>query len=435
MGSIFKKLKGINISLPNGQNGKNMKKNVPFYMQFVPGFVQEVVTSHSSLMGKNRDQLVNTIIAMPHITDDLKPRRSHYEEDRRYIPLLRGFVDVPAKGDPVLLCTFGGKNYYLGPLNTQNDVNFNEDPMMTPESDFNPGGGTPNTSPAGGVLSHGQSPNFIKSKRRRMMKTYMQSLDGTLAFNETHGDMMFEGRHGNSIRIGSRKEEPYIIISNYRHPKNIMESLVDGSTIGIFPLGHTIMSHMLSHIKHTDDDINNSIIEDRFIIASDSIEEPNRLMEGLIKSTMGEEAPDDIFNTYYGNQIFIQSDRLLFNTKSDDIFLSSVKDIHMGTGRHLTISANEDMIIESQRTFLGDPQKGGESREFEPMVFGNVLKEILTDLLSAIKGAQGICNGAPIPLADDTGAPGTLMSKIVPIENKLEKLLSSYHFIEPNDPK
>ena len=27
MGSIFKKLKGINISLPNGQNGKNMNSN------------------------------------------------------------------------------------------------------------------------------------------------------------------------------------------------------------------------------------------------------------------------------------------------------------------------------------------------------------------------------------------------------------------------
>ena len=39
------------------------------------------------------------------------------------------------------------------------------------------------------------------------------------------------------------------------------------------------------------------------------------------------------------------SDRITINSKTDDIYLSSKKDIHIGTGRHLTISTNKDLII------------------------------------------------------------------------------------------
>ena len=46
-------------------------------------------------------------------------------------------VDVPTKGDPVLLCTMGGINYYLGPLNTAGNPNFNMDNFKTDEVKLN----------------------------------------------------------------------------------------------------------------------------------------------------------------------------------------------------------------------------------------------------------------------------------------------------------
>ena len=42
-------------------------------------------------------------------------------EENRYYPLMRGFVDGPTPGDPVLLCTVGGVNYYFGQLNSINN--------------------------------------------------------------------------------------------------------------------------------------------------------------------------------------------------------------------------------------------------------------------------------------------------------------------------
>ena len=125
MSSLFTTTTGAKMG---GSFGK--ERFVPFYLQFVPGYVVDVVTSMHSLKAGNSLRNVNSIIAMPHIKKK-NEQKSMISEERRYIPLFRGIVDVPAKGDPVLLCTIGKINYYLGPLNTQNDVNFNEDNIMS----------------------------------------------------------------------------------------------------------------------------------------------------------------------------------------------------------------------------------------------------------------------------------------------------------------
>ena len=69
----------------------------------------------------------------------------------------------------------------------------------------------------------------------------------------------------------------------------------------------------------------------------------------------------------------------------------------------------------------------------EQMVLGNKLLELFKETLEAIKNSQGICQGAPIPLADDTGAPGGVNAKITQIEQKIDQILSTKHFIEPNE--
>ena len=55
------------------------------------------------------------------------------------------------------------------------------------------------------------------------------------AVNEIHGDLMLEGRHGNSIRIGSRNVNPYIIMSNTNYKS--IEGLAVGSTVALLDRG------------------------------------------------------------------------------------------------------------------------------------------------------------------------------------------------------
>ena len=411
MGSVFKTIPGKTIK---GFGGAQYP--IPMYLQFVPGYCSEVIHSKESLRYSGEHTL-NTIIAVPHITDKAYKTKNTSGEQFRYYPLLRGITDIPSKGDPVLLCTIGKINYYLGPLNTNNNSpTWNDDPSYIGEinvTDSNTG----KTSQRG---KRGESNNFNKEVLySRLNKIRKEDLDYGSSVFETTGDTLLEGRHGNSLRIGSRSNNPYVFISNERTPTNPFESLSDGSLISITSKG-TLQQHF-GNVKEGE------IETFGFTLASDTLVEPNRFMGTLVSQVNNNQEVQQLIYDYSGNQTLINSDKITINSKLDDIYLSSMKDIHIGTGRHLTISANEDLFINSQRIILGNPEVEG-----EPMVLGTTLLELLKETLAVLKSSQGICQGAPIPLADETGAPGGVNAKITQIEQKIDTILSNKYFIEPN---
>ena len=314
MASTF--TKADNVTIP-GNFGKPI--SVPYYLQFVPGIVTEVVTSDASFQSFNKAQYTNTILAMPHITDKPKRKKSDLTNSDRYFPLMRGFVDVPAKGDPVLLCDIGGVKYYLGPLNTQNNPNFNNDFMFMPEKPITD---TVKMTTDEKRTMMGQSLNFKKVNHNRMMKPIKDELDKGEAINETHGDMLFEGRHGNSLRIGSRDKNPYVFISNGRHSNNFNESNADGSLISITNSG-TIDQHFGQYIElekpNPDDDTTWTRTPVPFILGSDRVEGNQRLMSSVVKSINQVDNVNDVLYGYNKNQVFINSDRIVFNSRGNEL--------------------------------------------------------------------------------------------------------------------
>ena len=109
-----------------GSFGKEI--NVPVLVQFVEGKCIENCTSTDSIRFGLNEENINTIIARPHLFDEPPPLLdSRLTDEFRYKPLLRGMNETPSKGDPVLLCSIGDNRYYLGPLNTDNNVNYNVD--------------------------------------------------------------------------------------------------------------------------------------------------------------------------------------------------------------------------------------------------------------------------------------------------------------------
>jgi hypothetical protein len=412
-----------------GAFGKQRK--IPAFLQFVPGHVVEVVCSQKSLRAGNESSNINTIIAKPNVYNEPPPMCAELDDDYRYKPLLRGITEVPAKGDPVLLCTFGDEGYYLGPLNTANNVNWNDDVMYRPEFNLNPSRSKPEIE----RLLMQESLSFDKLPYNRLIKLPNEELDvpesggGVRSVNETHGDIIFEGRHGNSIRIGSRAINPYIFISNGRQVNQHKESLIDGSLISITERGS--LTQHFSGYKITPPSTEEQSKETvGFILSSDNIELENRRgMGNLIQTT---NVVDDVFPLLYEyskNQILFRSDRITIDSRHDDIYLSSFKDIHIGTGRNMTMSTKENLIIESKGIFLGDPNLNNTSREMEPMVLGNVLLSALQDIIALLREASS-AYPAPLPLVDPLNNP--LSTKLASIETKINQMLSKYHYIEPN---
>ena len=410
MASIFTTIPGKTIK---GFGGAEYP--VPMYLQFVPGYCSEVIHSKESLRYSGEHTL-NTIIAVPHITDKAYKTKNTSGEQFRYYPLLRGITDIPTKGDPVLLCTIGKINYYLVPLNTNNNSpTWNDDPSYIGEinvTDSNTG----KTSLRG---KRGESNNFNKEVLySRLNKIRKEDLDYGGSVFETTGDTLLEGRHGNSLRIGSRSNNPYVFISNERTPTNPFESLSDGSLISITSKG-TLQQHF-GNVKEGE------IETFGFTLASDTFVEPNRFMGTLVSQVNNKQEPQQLIYDYSGNQTLINSDRITINSKLDDIYLSSIKDIYIGAGRQLSISSAKKLNIVSQNVNIGNPNKEG--AKMESMVLGDTLLEVLTDTLDVLSKASSLFYGSPLPLTDGTVAP--LSAKIIPIQQKLKSIISTKHKIE-----
>ena len=411
------------------------------YMQFVPGVVVEVVTSDLSLRSiPGTDSIgTNSIIAKPHFYDGKKPLNKDLNEKYRYWPLLRGFADVPTKGDPVLLCTIGGVNQR----------------RVTLES------------------KRGESKNFEKVPHKRLQKHFNDdldnpviSLDGTRAnanpnLNEIHGDMLLEGRHGNSIRIGSRYVNPYIMISNGRNPQASIESGGDDSLISITTYG-TLTQHFGSNsfspisLQNKNEDDNPTaelgnpdvpdvptmssingfklVTEKNQVVANPVDYVPNGTIINLMKSfyKLDHMSVERTLHNWIKGQTLIQSPRVTIHSTESDTYLSSGNDLYLAAVRSVGLTSTEDIILESRNILLGNPYKNGTRIAMEPLVMGQQLFSILDELLTVLSDAHGLVQSVAVPLTDKTGTPKSFSENIKRIKGKLGTMLSEKHYVEPN---
>ena len=427
-----------------------------YYLQFVPGVCVDVITSESSARIGKTKRNINSILAIPHILDSNKmtTQKLHPSDTQnRYYPLMRGMVDVPTKGDPVLLCTIGGIQYYMGPLNTANDPNYNIDLMSLKDYNhpFMEGGIKQGTREQLGL-----GRNFIRTEHKRLQKKYIKPLDNphndpSEAYNSIHGDMVFEGRHGNSIRIGSRYKNPYLFISNARSQKNSFESFTDGSLIGMVERGSLRQhfgrivkpdpesseeSHQLSEaVSYTLSDENELLENTRTISSMLSFvnSPPDETVESEpILYGFGEEVEAD-----RQNQLFQIADRITFDARSDNIFLSAFKNIYMGSGENLLITTKNDVIIESRNIYLGKGakiEKDKDEGKPQPLVLGEQLVSLLTTLIEKIGDLYvTVPTCGPSTTVSKASPPNPAWNEIVNVKNDLATVLSRYHYIENNE--
>ena len=206
------------------------------YLQFWIGHVDFAISHRKNpLYTEPKD--INAILVKEHINSDM----SQGKFNKKFYPLMRGLVDCPMPGDQVLLCQFGGENYYLGPLNTLNKPNFNIDHLFR---NANSDGSVPGLS---GIHDTTNIKHTHKlSNLARLEKTWIKNLDdpddeydgrnpnmSSEEYSKTHqiGDMYLEGRYGNSIRIGGRKNTPNILISNGRIKQGVKPAACNRETL------------------------------------------------------------------------------------------------------------------------------------------------------------------------------------------------------------
>jgi hypothetical protein len=96
----------------------------------------------------------------------------------------------------------------------------------------------------------------------------------------------------------------------------------------------------------------------------------------------------DLIKGYSGEQIVLSSGRLVFNSRSNDIYLNSKRYINLSAGDKVTIdvgtvdSDNETnmFLVNAPRVQFGLDKNGSA----EPVVKGEQLDDILTEMMTAL---------------------------------------------------
>jgi len=190
---------------------------------------------------------------------------------------------------------------------------------------------------------------------------------------------------------------------------------------------------------HSDDALKPEQRRFHFDAYSDIDNFSNRKISDVMKVIFTDLEPSDLLSaepslytqTYDHNHLFLGSQgRITLNSK-DSLLISTENFLNIGSKKYLTISAGKDTILDSTNIYLGKAAVIDKN----PMVLGNELVKILKDLIGVIKTAASNFYFAPVPLVDNNMVP--LATKPGPgsltdIEQKLDTILSEFHFIENN---
>jgi len=363
-------------------------------------------------------------------------------------PLLRGFSDSIATGDSVIYTQIGDIFYYLGPLNTTNNPNYTPDQfrnsiqneVVVDERKFDP---------------NGYNINYISRVINKATKNKSLTLDrpfnsgigniGTDAeLESTYSDLTLEGRQGNSIQIGARFVNPHIIINNNTSVKN------NGSVFGMLSFGNPLENHIVFDELSSDKVVDKAIADKESYIGNyigvgnDSTEGEGIVRQDKFNKKFGSPVGDNPDAQLDFDQIIMFSDRITFDAQNNDLTMSALRNINVGSGQNVSITSKKHTLIESENIYLGKNAKN----KSEPMVLGNQLRNILVRILKILDSARANVQGVPLPLVGGTDITNTLNAKptddIPTLLRELEgldtqagegdsKFFSQHHYIEQND--
>ena len=215
------------------------------------------------------------------------------------------------------------------------------------------------------------------------------------------GDVIQEGRWGNSIRFGSTvKNQP----NNWSAVGN------NGDPIIILRNGQPNNVSKEGWIPITED-INNDLVS---IYATSTQQIP--LNASSTSYTSYKSDAPIVPNKYSGNQLIVSSGRLVFNSTTDHILLSAKKTINLNAVTSVNIDA-PDTIIQSNNVYLGSKDAT------QPVLLGNTTVQLLNQLITNLNAFMNICSTAV------STAPG---SPLGPLNMAASQMITTLNQLQAN---
>ena len=309
-------------------------------------------------------------------------------------PLDSGIKNFPLLHEVVIGVKYLGDLYYTQRLNVFNNVNENAFPFISMATfqgkgtsgataqEYEDASENPNTAGGNEELSLGNT--FKRNDRVRPLQPF-------------EGDYIIESRFGETIRLGSNQETG---TPTFKLTVGQAEEVPD---VIIQPIEEDLNLDQNSIWIGTDEDM--------------------PLNPATIESDVHLQFYPDKPSEFIGNQIFMNSDRIVFNTKQNEFMTFAKKAINFVTQGVFTVDAESDIVLNTPKTsIINSPEIYlGSADATEPIVLGDswetIMGELIDAILALIVPTPAGPSGTPINAADFTT-----------IKNKLNSVLSKQNF-------
>jgi hypothetical protein len=249
--------------------------------------------------------------------------------------------------------------YYLPPINIWNSQHHNGIPTVEQTINQNLADDYLNTTDG----NFRQITN--KSSDVYLGETFEEKLS-TYPLLPYEGDIIYEGRWGNSIRLGSTVKNANIFnewssVGNNGDPITILRN----------GQGFNPKEPWIPRLEEINNDISSIYLTSTQKLP---ISPSSDLGNSFAKSTL----PQSI-NQYDKNQIILNSGRLVLNSKSDSIILGANQSIHLTAEKTIGIDGGNQITLSAPKIYLGSAQ-GTEGVDIQSVVLGEDLNSLLGDI-------------------------------------------------------
>ena len=292
-------------------------------------------------------------------------------------PYLANINSYPLVGEFVLLFQLPNKissvenqenktvYYYLPAINLFNNPHLNPIPTPLYSTNFETG------------QSQGSSePNYeFNSPKDKISQTFVEADDLSTPLQPFSGDNIFQGRFGNTIRLGSTS----------RYSEN--RSLNDWSDVGKNGSPLIIIQNGQNEkgFQNVSEDINKNdssiylTSTQKIPLKTKYLKVKTQSYNILLKDSKDKKEPDSIQTFSSTPQILLSSGRLVLNANNDHIILSSQESIHLKSNKSLNVDTTNVVISAEEKIRLG-------ATASQPLIKGHDLVTLLDQMFEVLVG-------------------------------------------------
>lgn len=309
----------------------------------------------------------------------------------------------------------GQEYYFTNPVSIQSSVHHNGIPGVSETLGQNTSNDTKSRE-----NSQVGVPSKKKDTKTTIDPTFGERLD-VRPVQPYSGDLIIEGRWGQSIRFGSSIDDR----REYPVPTYWKTGLgAVGNPILVISNGNVANKVKTNHFISENPDLDDASI---WMTSGQSV----KFTPGSTYTPSIKDKSVDLYikNQFGGNQVIISSDRLIFNARKQELIAFSKEGIGLSSEKAISIDGKQVVETESKRINLGINAKSPVLLGDRTMDWLNELCQILSSFMTSVGQITVPTGVGPSGIPINLSSFVDLKGKVKGIQQKIEKLQSQLAFV------